>query len=228
VSTHYEILGVAPSATVDEIRRAYHAQARRWHPDHAGDRSGVEAGRSEDAIRRINEAWRVLGDTSRRRDYDRTLVRGQATATSGAGGAWAPTAQPGPRIDPRLFDPEYVAARRRQQFEQIDKRQAVALRVVPIVAFLALLVGIFVVTAYARPGTDQASPPTTMPGPPIGVAAGTCVRIGTGPSLLPVPCEAGRDGVVVGARLEGPDSTCPARTAREVTLPNGAIVCLAP
>jgi DnaJ domain len=47
----YEVLGVPPSATAEEIRRAYLALARRHHPD---------AGGSAEAMRRLNEAWSAL------------------------------------------------------------------------------------------------------------------------------------------------------------------------
>jgi hypothetical protein len=44
----YEVLGVSPGATPDEVRRAYLALARRHHPD---------AGGNTDEMRRLNEAW---------------------------------------------------------------------------------------------------------------------------------------------------------------------------
>lgn len=225
--SHYDTLGVSPTASTEDIRRAYHAKARRWHPDHAATASAADAGRAEDAMRRINEAWRVLGDPQRRRDYDRRL-NGAATATAPGSGAWAAGSGASTRIDPRLLDPEYLAARRDQHFREIDRRHAVVLRMIPLVGFVALLVAIVIVTAYARPRFSETDPPTTVPGPSIGVVAGTCVRIGSGPSLLPVPCQGVRDGVVVGARRDEPEARCPAQTVREVALPNGAIVCLAP
>jgi DnaJ-like protein len=68
--SHYEVLDVATDASREEIRRAYHRQARRHHPDtHSG--SGREI--VEEAHRRmeaINAAWTVLGDSTRRRAYD--------------------------------------------------------------------------------------------------------------------------------------------------------------
>lgn len=83
VTTHYEVLGVAESATEVEVRAAYWAAARRQHPD-----SGGEA----EAMRRLNEAWRVLQDSGRRAAYDRELARQRRPATPsapspGSGGA---------------------------------------------------------------------------------------------------------------------------------------------
>lgn len=68
--SHYEVLGVAPTATAAEIRTAYLALARRHHPDR---HTGEERVRAERRMQRINAAWTVLGDAARRRDYDRTL-----------------------------------------------------------------------------------------------------------------------------------------------------------
>lgn len=83
--THYEVLGVASSASVEEIRSAYRTAARRRHPDSGG---------SVDAMQRLNEAWHVLGDPGRRAVYDRSLT--QATGLIDAPRA-ARTAPPGRR-----------------------------------------------------------------------------------------------------------------------------------
>jgi len=64
--THYERLGVSPTAPVDEIRAAYRAVARRHHPDAAGSAAGAE-------MAAVNEAWRVLSDPGRRALYDASL-----------------------------------------------------------------------------------------------------------------------------------------------------------
>jgi curved DNA-binding protein CbpA len=65
--THYERLGVAPSASSSEIRAAYRKLARRTHPDVQGP--GVDA-----SMAAVNEAWRVLGDPERRAEYDALLA----------------------------------------------------------------------------------------------------------------------------------------------------------
>ena len=63
--THYEVLGVAVSAPTSEVRRAYVALARRYHPDHAGGDAAT--------MRAVNDAWATLRDPARRATYDRTL-----------------------------------------------------------------------------------------------------------------------------------------------------------
>jgi hypothetical protein len=64
MKTHYEVLGVAPRADRETIRRAYLDLARRHHPDAGGD-AGL--------MRLVNEAWKVLADPRRRRSYDITI-----------------------------------------------------------------------------------------------------------------------------------------------------------
>jgi curved DNA-binding protein CbpA len=59
----YEVLGVERTASDTEIRRAYVALARRFHPD-------TNPG-GEERMRAVNEAWAVLGDRVRRAEFDR-------------------------------------------------------------------------------------------------------------------------------------------------------------
>lgn len=61
---YYKILGVARSASAEEIKRAYRKLARQYHPD-----KNKEAG-AEDRFKEINEANEVLGDDSKRKAYD--------------------------------------------------------------------------------------------------------------------------------------------------------------
>src|SRR5437764_11130902 len=62
----YAILGVAASASADEIARAYRRLARRYHPGlNPGDRE------AEARFRQVDGAYRVLVDDDQRRDYDR-------------------------------------------------------------------------------------------------------------------------------------------------------------
>ena len=62
----YEVLGIEPSASPEEVRVAYRQAARRHHPDYGGD---------GERMQHLNAAWRVLGDPARRLAYDRQLAR---------------------------------------------------------------------------------------------------------------------------------------------------------
>jgi DnaJ domain len=73
--THYEVLGVAPSASPGEIRRAYLALARRHHPDFHGSEGAAGQDLARRRMQELNAAWHVLGDADRRRAYDLTLRR---------------------------------------------------------------------------------------------------------------------------------------------------------
>lgn len=227
--THYDILGVTRQADHDQIRRAYISAARRWHPDRHAGKPTAEAEKAERAMRRVNQAWSVLGDEQRRADYDRRLVphqggQGERVRTGGPGGGIS-VDDGVTRIDPRLLDPEFLAARRDAQLSDISTRNSFVLRAAPLVAVLGFLVAIFVFTAYARDSGDTTTA-TTVPGPKLGegIAANDCVIVMSGPSLIEVPCSGRSDGRVFGARLEG--GTCPLGTDREVTLSNGHTACL--
>ena len=67
MTTHYDTLLVAPTATDDEIRAAFRKLARMHHPDVAGERGAVMMGK-------INEAYEMLRAESRVA-YDLSLVR---------------------------------------------------------------------------------------------------------------------------------------------------------
>jgi len=88
----YQVLGVSPDASDDEIRRAYHARARRLHPDVVG-----EAGLDE--MRELNQAWFVLKDAERRDSYDaahgRSRRRAASSGESGSSGTGDGIARPG-------------------------------------------------------------------------------------------------------------------------------------
>lgn len=62
---YYRILGVAPAATEEEIKRAYRQLALACHPD----RNPRDPGAGE-RFKEISEAYAVLADPAKRRDYD--------------------------------------------------------------------------------------------------------------------------------------------------------------
>jgi hypothetical protein len=72
--THYEVLGVSPGATTDEIRAAYRRQARRHHPDTLPDADPETADAARRTMAAVNSAWEVLGNRARRHAYDAGLA----------------------------------------------------------------------------------------------------------------------------------------------------------
>src|SRR5256885_15664981 len=62
----YKILGVAEDAPAEAIKKAYRKLAKENHPDATGGDK-----RKTERLKEINEAYAVLGDESKRREYDR-------------------------------------------------------------------------------------------------------------------------------------------------------------
>ncbi len=69
----YELLGVDPACTSDELRAAYHQRAREHHPDVAVPRA-AETGNTSLLMAQVNGAWRILGNPTRRQEYDASLA----------------------------------------------------------------------------------------------------------------------------------------------------------
>src|ERR1041385_5569407 len=62
---YYETLGVAKTASDDEIKSAFRKLARKYHPDVAKDKNAAE-----EKFKQINEAYEVLSDPEKRQKYN--------------------------------------------------------------------------------------------------------------------------------------------------------------
>jgi curved DNA-binding protein len=62
---YYRVLGVSKTASDEEIKKAYRKLAMKYHPDHTkGDKA------SEEQFKKISEAYAVLSDKEKRKQYD--------------------------------------------------------------------------------------------------------------------------------------------------------------
>ena len=76
---YYKALGVTKGASADEIKKSYRKLARKYHPDaNKGDAA------SEEKFKEISEAYNVLSDAKRRKEYD------EARSLFGSGGVRMP------------------------------------------------------------------------------------------------------------------------------------------
>lgn len=81
--SHYETLGLSPSASKEQIKKAYKELSKKYHPDVSKDADAVER------FKRINHAYSVLKDQDARNNYDQQ----QQDSSSGYEKAYTSTQQ---------------------------------------------------------------------------------------------------------------------------------------
>ena len=78
---YYKILGVANTAGEEELRKCYRKLAMQYHPDRNPDNPAAE-----ERFKEIAEAYGVLTDPVKRREYDACRISGKAYSSGAAGG----------------------------------------------------------------------------------------------------------------------------------------------
>jgi DnaJ-class molecular chaperone len=63
----YQLLGVAPSCSPEELTKGYRQMCLKWHPD-----KNVDKVAAKEHFQKICEAYAVLSDPVRRKRYDQT------------------------------------------------------------------------------------------------------------------------------------------------------------
>ncbi|MGP6169888.1 J domain-containing protein [Microbacterium sp. A204] len=91
-SSAYEVLGVDPTATAEEIKRAFRLRLRQTHPDAGGDAA---------AFIQVQRAWELIGTPEGRASYDRGHGFATASATGTTAQNWSGWQAPAPRTDTR-------------------------------------------------------------------------------------------------------------------------------
>lgn len=108
LTNYYDLLGVAPNASQEEVKRAFRQQIARYHPDkvqHLGKEFQTMAA---DRAAELTEAYRVLSDEGRRAEYDSALpsARSAPAAATPAPPPVEPQASPSPAAAPGVFTAE--------------------------------------------------------------------------------------------------------------------------
>ncbi len=195
-TSHYLTLGVAESATAAEIRSAYLTKAQVAHPDRQGG--------SDQQMRAVNDAWAVLGDPDKRRDYDLQLH---------------PRTMPnfgGTRPEPTVEEPD-----RPPEADGTSPAVFHMVRSAPTILVLLVLGGLFFLSAFANGGGEPQQRPN------VSIEVGDCITEAAG-SIRRVPCDGSTTGIAQAIVAEAQD--CVSRPGTHaVPLPTAPkFVCIGP
>lgn len=80
----YAILGLSPNVSMADIKRAYRDHVRRYHPDRLANALPAVQAAGEEQTKKINGAYEVLSDQTRRAQYHLTRPRDGGSVRSAA------------------------------------------------------------------------------------------------------------------------------------------------
>ena len=78
----YSVLGVSRGASREDVKKAYYALAKAHHPDTATGSSSAASAAAADQFHRIQEAYELLSDASKKRALDREREEREAHSAS--------------------------------------------------------------------------------------------------------------------------------------------------
>jgi len=90
----YELLQVIPTADAEVIQAAYRRLILRYHPDRSNEPNAAEM------TQRLNGAYAILSDPTRKEEYDRELRGRASSSSSGTGQTSSRTSQSRPNTPP--------------------------------------------------------------------------------------------------------------------------------
>jgi curved DNA-binding protein CbpA len=82
--SYYELLNLPPTASSDDIKKAFRHQIARYHPDKVQHLGKEFQDMAADRAAELTEAYRILSNEGNRADYDRTLGTAPAAAAATA------------------------------------------------------------------------------------------------------------------------------------------------
>lgn len=156
--TYYDILGITPTASEDDIRSAYKSLVKKYHPD------VNPTPESEEIIKQLNSAYDTLSDPHKRMLYDLTLQ---------------PQAQPSAKIDP---EKARLRKEKQAQADLVEKKRnrSILRNMIMVVLAVALMIsaGVYWMTQnYIQPAPIVNLSQRGLEKLPYGLEGSTLVNI---------------------------------------------------